>query len=118
LETDGLVERTSRMFSLGEARDGDITSLQNWLDGTGCLAREERAYLAANHSELVSLAPVADNATLQLETWVEMRLARLCRRFRKGSGFLLRELTWTDRKSRTIPRKSRLIVMSSSTREA
>jgi hypothetical protein len=44
------------MFSLGEARDGDITSLRYRLHGTGCLAREERAYLAANHSELVSCA--------------------------------------------------------------
>lgn len=36
----------------------------------------------------------------------------------KGKLFFLRELIWTDRKSRTAPRKSRLIVMSSSTREA
>jgi hypothetical protein len=90
LETDDLAERTFHIFSLGEARDGDITSLRNWLDGNGCLAREESAYLETNHSELVSLAPVADNATLQLEAWVEMRLGRLCQRFRKGSDLYLK----------------------------
>ncbi|KAH8589516.1 hypothetical protein B0O99DRAFT_664524 [Bisporella sp. PMI_857] len=61
----------------------DVESLQNWLDGTGCLAREETAYLA-HHRELVSLAPAADNAVLQFEAWVEDKLIRFYRDFRKS----------------------------------
>lgn len=74
------------MFNLDMARDGDITSLRNWLDGTGCLAREESTYLT-HRSELVSLAPVADSAMLYFETWVEGKLNSFCRRFRKGREY-------------------------------
>ena len=51
------------------------------MDGNGCLARDETAYLSHRH-ELVHLAPVVDSAVLQLETWVEDRLIRYWRSFR------------------------------------
>jgi len=70
------------MLSFGSAEGRDVRSLQNWLDGTGCLAREETAYLAHSR-ELVSLAPAGDNAVLQLEAWVEDKLIRFDRGFRK-----------------------------------
>ena len=70
------------MLSFGPAQRRDVESLQNWLDGTGCLAREETAYLA-HRRELVSLAPVADSAVVQLEAWVEDKLIRFCRGFRR-----------------------------------
>jgi hypothetical protein len=70
------------MLSFGPAQRRDRESLQNWLNGTGCLAREETAYLT-HHSELVSLAPAGDSAILQLEAWVEDKLIRFCRSFRK-----------------------------------
>jgi hypothetical protein len=79
--TDQFAERTYRMLSFGRAEERDVRSLQNWLDGTGCLAREEIEYLA-QHRELVSLAPVSDNAVVQLETWVEDKLIRFCRGIR------------------------------------
>ena len=81
MKIDQFAERTNRMLSFGPAQRRDVESLQNWLDGTGCLAREEAAYLA-HQRDLVSLAPVADNAVMQLETWVEDKLIRYCRGFR------------------------------------
>jgi hypothetical protein len=78
---DQLSERTHRMLSYGRAQKRDIKSLQNWLDGTGCLAREEMAYLT-HQEELASLAPVTDNAITQLEAWVEDKLVRFYSGFR------------------------------------
>ncbi|XTI82344.1 hypothetical protein V2W45_1228407 [Cenococcum geophilum] len=83
---DQFAERTYRMLSFGSAQRRDVKSLQNWLDGTGCLAREETAYLA-HHRELASLAPVADSAVIQLEAWVEDKLIRFYRGFRDWSRF-------------------------------
>ncbi|KAK4076865.1 hypothetical protein Purlil1_12547 [Purpureocillium lilacinum] len=80
---DQFVERTSRMLGLGSAQPRDVESLQNWLEGTGCLDREEAAYLTHRH-DLTSLAPMGDTAVLQLETWIEDRLIRLWRGFRKN----------------------------------
>jgi hypothetical protein len=69
------------MLSRSPAQRRDIESLQNWLDGTGCLARVETKYLTY-HRELVSLAPACDSALVQLEAWVEDKLIRFCRGFR------------------------------------
>jgi hypothetical protein len=60
----------------------DVESLRNWLDGTGCLARKETGYLD-HQRELICLAPVADSAVMQLEAWVEDKLIRYYRVFRK-----------------------------------
>ena len=70
------------MLSLNPAPRRDVQSLQNWLDGTGCLAREETEYLT-HQRELVSLAPAGDSALLQLEAWIEDNLIRFYRGFRK-----------------------------------
>jgi hypothetical protein len=70
------------MLNFGAAQQRDIKSLQNWLEGTGSLAREERAYVT-HHQELISLAPTGDSAILQLEAWVEDKCIRLWRDFRK-----------------------------------
>ncbi|KAF4630754.1 hypothetical protein G7Y89_g7386 [Cudoniella acicularis] len=78
---DNFAERTCRVLSFGPAQRRDVESLQNWLEGTGCLAREETAYLT-QHQELISLAPVGDNAVMQLEAWVEDKLIRFYRGFR------------------------------------
>jgi hypothetical protein len=69
------------MLRYSRAQDRDVESLQNWLSGTGCLAREEAAYLS--HRDLICLAPSGDNATVKLEAWVEDRLIRLSRSFRR-----------------------------------
>lgn len=75
--------QTRRMLSFSSAQQRDVESLQNWLDGNGCLAREESAYLA-HHEELVSLAPASDSAILTLEAWVENRLIRSWQSFWKA----------------------------------
>lgn len=80
-KTDQFVERTSRMLRLQSAKERDVASLQNWVEATGCLAREETAYLAY-HSDLASLAPEMDNTVLQLETWVEDKLIHYWQGFR------------------------------------
>lgn len=69
-------------MGLQSANGRDIASLQNWVDGTGCLARDETAYLTCK-DELVSLAPAMDSAVLQLETWVEDKLIRYWHGFRR-----------------------------------
>lgn len=69
------------MLSFGSAQQRDVESLQNWLRGTGGLAREETEYLL--YRELMCLAPAADSAVMQLETWVEDKLIRFYRGFRK-----------------------------------
>ena len=78
---DQFVERSCQILRLQSAEGRDIASLQNWVEATGCLAREETAYLAY-HSDLVSLAPVGHNAVLQLETWVEDKLLQYWQDFR------------------------------------
>ena len=78
---DQFVERSSRILRLQSAEGRDIASLQNWVEATGCLAREETAFLAC-HSDLASLAPIRDNAVLQLETWIEDKLVQYWQGFR------------------------------------
>ena len=58
------------MPNFGPAQQRDVNSLQNWVNGTGYLAREETVYLT-HHHELVSLAPGGDSAIVKLESWVE-----------------------------------------------
>jgi hypothetical protein len=70
------------MLNLDAAKARDIKSLQNWSNGTGCIAREETAYLT-HSKELASLAPVRDSALLKMEIWVEYALVRFYRGFRK-----------------------------------
>ncbi|KAI1740752.1 hypothetical protein F4680DRAFT_447607 [Xylaria scruposa] len=82
---DQFIEKTNRVLSFGSAQPRDIESLQNWLDGTGCLAREETEYLSSR--DLMSLAPTADNATMILETWIEAKLIRFCGSFRKYPSY-------------------------------
>jgi hypothetical protein len=70
------------MLSLDAAEARDIESLQNWSNGTRCIAREETAYLAHSR-ELASLAPFRDSALLRVEIWVENALVRFYHGFRK-----------------------------------
>lgn len=76
---DLFAARTSQSLNFSPAQQRDIESLQHWLDGNGCLAREETAYLSCK--DLVTLAPARDNALLQFETWVEDRIIRICHGF-------------------------------------
>lgn len=79
---DHFAESTYRMMNLSLAQQRDVKSLQNWLDGSGNVARAERSYLL-HHRELVSLTPAEDSAIAQLEVWVEDRFIQWWRGFRK-----------------------------------
>jgi hypothetical protein len=65
-----------------DAEGRDVESLQNWLNGNGCIAREETAYLAHSR-EIATLAPSRDKALLKMEVWMENALFRFYRGFRK-----------------------------------
>ncbi|KAK1993570.1 hypothetical protein LX36DRAFT_693638 [Colletotrichum falcatum] len=80
---DQFVERTNRALNLGPAQKRDLTSLQNWIEGNGCIARAESAYLTQER-DLMSLGPVSDGAIVHLEAWLEDRIIRLWRGFRKS----------------------------------
>lgn len=81
------MHESHRTMALDAAKPRDVQSLDNWLNGTGCLVREEAAYLTYKE-ELVSLAPSGDSALQQLEVWVEENLIRFYSSFRKVSGML------------------------------
>ncbi|KAK3295117.1 uncharacterized protein B0H64DRAFT_394294 [Chaetomium fimeti] len=82
---DALVERCRQMLAYSRGSPRDVASLQNWLDQTGCLTREETAYLD-QPSDLITLASPTDSALKRLEDWVEDRLVRHYKRFRVGLG--------------------------------
>lgn len=58
----------------------DVSSLQNWVNGNGCMAREETAYLT-RCNDLLSMAPAGDDAVAQLRPWVEDKLIRFYKGF-------------------------------------
>lgn len=74
----------SKMLQFEGAGARDVTSLQNWLDGNGCIARDETAYLDHDR-DLFSLAPTTDNAMVRFEAWVEDRLMQCLPGFRSVS---------------------------------
>ncbi|KAB8228995.1 uncharacterized protein BDW43DRAFT_303436 [Aspergillus alliaceus] len=80
---DSFLERTHRTLGLGPPSQRDVQALRNWLDGTGAVARDERAYLT-HFQDLVTVAPTGDTAVVRLETWVEDQLIRYYSGFRNG----------------------------------
>ncbi|KAK0714197.1 caspase domain-containing protein [Lasiosphaeria miniovina] len=67
---DALIERNHRVLGLEDASHRDVASLQNWVDGNGCIARRETAYLACAQ-DLASVASPDDGATMWLGALVE-----------------------------------------------
>lgn len=67
---DKFVETTNKTLAYDDARPRDISSLQNWLHGNGCIIKGERAYLD-HHRDLFSVVPAVDNAMVNFESWVE-----------------------------------------------
>jgi hypothetical protein len=63
------------MLSFEAAKPRDVLSLQNWVNGNACLAREETAYLT-RCNELLSVASLGDGAVSWLEAKVEDILIR------------------------------------------
>lgn len=79
---DNFLDRTHRTLELSSPSQRDVESLQNWLDGTGAVARDERVYLT-HFQDLVTVAPTGDTAVVRLETWIEDKMIRYYGSFRK-----------------------------------
>lgn len=73
--TDAFIERNHRTFAYETASAKLVSSLLNWVDGNGCIARAETAYLDSD--ELISIASIDDTVMVWLETWVEKVLIHL-----------------------------------------
>ncbi len=58
------------MLGYEAAPHRDVVSLQNWVDGNGCIAREETAYLARTE-DLLCVGSPDDNAVAWLGALVE-----------------------------------------------
>jgi len=69
------------MLSYTRANPREVESLQNWLEGTGCIDEDETSYLE-RRGDLVSLASSHDHAMKRLEDWVEDRLVQHYKGFR------------------------------------
>lgn len=68
------------MLRFEAAKPRDVLSLQNWVNGNACLARDETAYLTYS-KELLSVASLDDGAVTRLEAWVEDILIRFYKSF-------------------------------------
>ncbi|RYP41125.1 hypothetical protein DL768_010540 [Monosporascus sp. mg162] len=79
---DKLVERNHRIFGLEAPKTRSLAGLRNWVDGNGCIARAETAYLGCS-GDLASGADTDDTVMTWLETVVEDGLVGMRRRFGK-----------------------------------
>lgn len=76
---DKMIERNRRTFAYESASPNLVSSLQNWVNGNGCIARAETAYL--DSEELITVASTDDTVMTWLETLVEKGLLRLRKSF-------------------------------------
>jgi hypothetical protein len=79
--TDDLIKRNREVLSFEAASHRDMVNLQNWVDGNGCIAREETAYLALAE-DLISVASPNDSAM----TWLGALVEDSCIFFRERFG--------------------------------
>ena len=67
---DIYLERLDRGFSLKTARARDVSNLWNWLEYTGCIARNETEFLTAKQ-DLISPIRAEDNALTPFQEFIE-----------------------------------------------
>ncbi|KAL2054230.1 hypothetical protein ABVK25_005371 [Lepraria finkii] len=67
---DGLLDRNSKALSFHKATARDVESLRRWVDGTGCLARNETTFLQ-HEKDLMKLVAPFDTATAKVEPLIE-----------------------------------------------
>jgi len=72
---DELIERNRRVFSLETAKPRNVANLLNWVNGNGCIARNETAYLSCQ--DLLSVTVQDDAAVNWAETLVGEMQTRL-----------------------------------------
>jgi len=66
---DGLLKECQEALQYPHATKRDISSLKNWLDGTGCIALRETTYL--DQDDLFHLVPHPDEAIVKIESIIE-----------------------------------------------
>jgi hypothetical protein len=81
-DIDAMVGRNNKMLSYEPAKLREVLSLQNWVNGKACLAREETEYLK-HCKELISVASLGDGTVDRLEAWMEDKLVYFCTVFGK-----------------------------------
>jgi len=74
------------MIGFDTAKARNVSSLQNWVNGNACLARDETAYLQAK--DLTSVVSASDDTITRVEELVEDGLIYLYKGFRDVSVFL------------------------------
>lgn len=67
---DKYLERLDRIFSLKAARTRDVTNLCNWLEYTGCCARDETEFLTTG-KDLISPIKAEDSALTPFQELIE-----------------------------------------------
>ena len=82
--TDSMLRNYDHALRLPNADLRDIKSIQNWVDGTGCLARPDTEYLELQH-DLMNLTGTLGGAVTQIEIVVENIALRLATQIRKAS---------------------------------
>lgn len=77
---DSLTKRGHEALGMETARSRFVLGLQNWINGNGCLARDETEYLKYRN-DLLSIATADDGAVMKMESWVVNALIRWYKRF-------------------------------------
>ena len=67
---DKYLGRLDRIFSFKAARTRDVTNLSNWLEYTGCVARDETEFLATG-KDLISPIRAEDSALTPFQELIE-----------------------------------------------
>ena len=76
------------MLNHESAQPSNVDSLRNWIQTTGCLSRDETAYLGAE-DDLLCVATQTDTFLLRLELLLDRALISGWRSFSRVSIFLL-----------------------------
>lgn len=82
-----MLERSRRVFVFDSPGKSDITNLQNWVDNTSSLARDETAYLLQPDNLMTIYSP-QDYALSRLSPLLERLMRAVYRLFKKVSSLL------------------------------
>ncbi|KAF2849802.1 hypothetical protein T440DRAFT_426457 [Plenodomus tracheiphilus IPT5] len=83
---DQLIERNHRILALDPVENRNVSSIRNWLNANGCMARDEVKYLD-HMNDLTSVVASHDAIMLTFEAWLERTLLRLWKGLRHRSMF-------------------------------
>ena len=70
MSEDAFLERLDRTFGLKAARSRDISNLCNWLEYTGCVARDETGFLTFER-DLINPIRAEDSALTPFQELME-----------------------------------------------